>query len=526
MPESHHVKGIDVKDISFLNIVELFIDKLLLYVPEPRVADLVDQVIDQIYELPAYHLLVEFILLVFILRLLFAKSYQPGELPKLKLGEKEIDELCADWIPEPLVPKSFNSTEDGSDGDDSDENEEEDGNDSHAKASHPVIDSKIGERVIIGGEEKLNFASANFLGFCDDPQMEESAVKAVEKHGVGSCGPRGFYGTVDVHLKLEDALTDFFETEETVTYSYGFATIASAIPAYCKKSDIIFVDDGVSFPIQKGLLASNSNVKYFNHNNMGDLERLLLEQDKKDVANPKKAKVTRKFIIVEGLYYNYGDICPLDKLVALKNKYKVYLMVEESYSMGTLGKLGRGVSDHFKIDVSEIDLIVSSTECALASIGGFCTGSHYVVNHQRLNSSGYVFSASLPPLLNATAICALEQLQSNPGMVAELQKKAKALHSKLSYVEGIQLVGADISPVKHLRLVENRTDQCTILQRVVEEALKRGVLLVRAKYIEDEETHPVPPSIRVMLSVKHTNADIEKVASVLKKSVETVLRSV
>ncbi|XP_041826231.1 serine palmitoyltransferase 1-like [Melanotaenia boesemani] len=104
-------------------------------------------------------------------------------------------------------------------------------------------------------------------------------------------------------------------TEEAIIYSYGFATIASAIPAYSKRGDMIFVDEAACFSVQKGLQASRSFIKYFKHNDMEDLERLLKEQELEDQKNPRKARVTRKFIVVEGLYINTADICPLPELV-------------------------------------------------------------------------------------------------------------------------------------------------------------------------------------------------------------------
>lgn len=100
---------------------------------------------------------------------------------------------------------------------------------------------------------------------------------------LGSCGPRGFYGTSDVHLELEVRLAKFMQVEAAVLYSYGFSTIASAIPAYCKRGDIIFVDECVHFAIQKGLDASRSKIVYFKHNDPDDLERLLAEQQKADL---------------------------------------------------------------------------------------------------------------------------------------------------------------------------------------------------------------------------------------------------
>lgn len=130
--------------------------------------------------------------------------------------------------------------------------------------------------------------------------------------------------------------------EEAVLYSYGFATVSSAIPAYAKKGDVIFVDEGVNFAIQKGLQASRSRVEYFKHNDMEHLERLLLEQEQRDKKDPKKAKSVRRFIVVEGLYVNYADLCPLPKIIEFKWRFKVRVFIDESWSFGVIGKTGRG----------------------------------------------------------------------------------------------------------------------------------------------------------------------------------------
>ena len=116
-------------------------------------------------------------------------------------------------------------------------------------------------------------------------------------------------------MELEERLAKYFNVEEGIIYSYGFSTIASAIPAYSKRGDIIFVDEGVNFAIQKGLIASRSIVKFFKHNDLNDLERILEEQQVEDLKNQKKAKATRRFLVVEGLYINSGDLCLLPKMV-------------------------------------------------------------------------------------------------------------------------------------------------------------------------------------------------------------------
>ena len=146
-------------------------------------------------------------------------------------------------------------------------------------------------------------------------------------------------------------MAKFFGVEEGIIYSYGFSTIASAIPAYSKRGDIIFADEGVHFAIQKGILASRSDVRYFKHNDVDDLERLLKEQQVLDLKNPKKAKVTRRFLVIEGLYLNHGDLCPLPRMVDLKYIHKYRIFMDESVSFATIGKTGRGVTEYYNVPV-------------------------------------------------------------------------------------------------------------------------------------------------------------------------------
>eukprot|EP00729_Bicosta_minor_P013949 gene13949-18789_t len=155
--------------------------------------------------------------------------------------------------------------------------------------------------------------------------------------------------------------------EQGLIYAYGFSTIASVIPAYCKRGDVIFYDKGVGFATQKGLIASRARLVGFEHNNIADLERCLEEQAEMDKKDPKKAQGCRRFMVVEGLYQNYGDIAPLPQLVDLKFKYKVRLFIEESMSFGVLGKTGRGLTEHYGISVDKIDCIAAAMSNSLAS---------------------------------------------------------------------------------------------------------------------------------------------------------------
>ena len=161
-----------------------------------------------------------------------------------------------------------------------------------------------------------------------------------------------FTGTADVHVHLEQKIAQFFGCELACLYSYGFSTIASAIPAYAKRGDIIFVDEASNFAIQKALDASRSKIKYFKHNDISHLVQLLEQQAKDDKKNPTLANKVRRFLVVEGIYMNTGSICKLDQMIELKHKYKLRLFIDESISFGTLGSTGKGITEHLNISVS------------------------------------------------------------------------------------------------------------------------------------------------------------------------------
>lgn len=137
-----------------------------------------------------------------------------------RYSKEEEEKIISSYEPEPLVA-------------DTDPN--------HPLLRTHLVQSKVGKRVVVDGNDCLNFATHNYLGLLEDEHILDEACKSLRKYGVGSCGPRGFYGTMDVHLELEERIAKFMEMEEAVVYSYGFSTVASAIPAYSKRGDIIFV---------------------------------------------------------------------------------------------------------------------------------------------------------------------------------------------------------------------------------------------------------------------------------------------
>ena len=171
---------------------------------------------------------------------------------------------------------------------------------------------------------------------------------------------------IDVHMKLEEDIADFLGTEAAIVYAQGFSTISSVIPAFCKRGDIIVADRGVNFAIQKGLQMSRSTIRWYDHNDMKSLE-LVLETIEKE-RRKKKGPLTRRFIVTEGIFDHDGTMSDLPKLVCqrhmmktrgptnlsqveLKHKYKYRLILDESFSFGSVGRTGRGLTELYNVPV-------------------------------------------------------------------------------------------------------------------------------------------------------------------------------
>ena len=206
-------------------------------------------------------------------------------------------------------------------------------------------------------KQVTNLVSYNFLGLLGDQRIKDAATKALRVYGVGSCGPPGFYGTMDVHSDLEKSIAQTLGTEGAIIYAQGFSTITSVIPAFAKRGDIIVADEGCSFAIRKGLQISRSTIRWYKHNDMQSLEAVLDGINRE--AKRRKAPLTRRFICTEGIFQNDGTVSNLKKLVELKKKYKYRLILEESYSFGVIGNTGRGLTELYDIPVCVLNLYLN-----------------------------------------------------------------------------------------------------------------------------------------------------------------------
>lgn len=459
------------------------------------------------------HFVVELLLGGFVVYLLLQKSFKPR---REELTAAEQDELIDLWEPEPLESKLTDQQR-------------------MDIETIPEIEGLAGEKIVVNGTECVNLATTNFLGMVQEKSVIDRSVAAVEKYGCGACGPRGFYGTLDIHLEMEKRICSFLGTEGACVYSSGYTTSTSVIPAFSQRGDMIFCDAGANHGLKSGCVLARSHLSYFKHNDMEDLASLLEEVIATDRRT--KRKITRRWIVVEGIYIDSGEILTLPRLVALAKKYRFRIILDESNALGVLGKTGRGSMEHHGVPTSDVDIILADMGRSLNSNAGFCTGAREISEHQRLNGSGYVFSASLPPYLCASAIASLDCIEKEPERVARLREHSKAFHklatdrleaSHAADRYALQLHGDPESPIKHLRLrspAPSRIENEQRLQTIVEEARSVGVALSRAKYssiLLDRRAILPDPSIRISLSSEIPITDIEDVVEKLTKVIANI----
>ncbi|KAI0772737.1 serine palmitoyltransferase [Trametes elegans] len=479
--------------------------------------------------------LLELILVIFAIRTLLQSRTRGDQSGKhfIQFDEKEIDDLVDEWSPEPLAQPL--SPEEEAD-----------------LAAVPVIVGPTGPKPrLANGKTVINLASYNFTGLAGNEDIKTSAVETLKKYGLGSCGPPGFYGTQDVHIQLEQDIADFLGTEAAILYSQAFSTIASVIPAFCKRGDVIVADRGVNFAIQKGLQISRCTIRWYDHNDMKSLEHVLESVEKE--RRKRKGPLTRRFIVTEGIFDHDGVISDLPKLVELKKKFKYRLILDESISFGSIGRTGRGLTELYNVPASEVDMLVGSVANGLSSCGGFCAGSHVVVNHQRINGTSFVFSAAMPALLTVAASEGINILRNTPSILSTLQENVRAVRAILDRVDCITIPSHPASAVIHLQIrwatlqlpgptsgspgkpsnphsVKPRDAphfdielEERLLQDVVDEALAQGVMITRAKRLRGQELIEVRPSIRLALTAALSRKDCEKAANVVKAAFVKVI---
>lgn len=246
-------------------------------------------------------------------------------------------------------------------------------------------------------------------------------------------------------------------------------------------------------------------------------------QSLSDVFQKKKHRV---FLVVESIYSNYGDLLDLKTVLQLKEKYPFRIILEESLSIGVLGKTGRGLTEFIGVPSTKVEIITASIGNALGSVGGFAVGSTAIANHMRLNCSGYVFSCSSPPYVTKACTAALELLATG-NEIKKLQQNIKYLNESLVSVKHLTTNSSAHSPLKIVRLARPSKDRHhdeSIIQLIIEELNHSKIVVAKPRYSKREAfILNTEPHFKMTVSALHTKEDIDILVKNLKSITSKVI---
>jgi 8-amino-7-oxononanoate synthase len=274
------------------------------------------------------------------------------------------------------------------------------------------VDSAQGTRIQIGGRTLLNFSSNDYLGLASEPSLKEAAIKAIEKFGVGSGASRLLCGSLAPHHELEAALANFKGAEAALSFSTGYATAIGTVCALLGKDDVIVLDKLVHACIVDAARLSGAKIRVFAHNDLDDLEKI----SKWAAANsPHPSSPTRHILIVtESVFSMDGDAAPLREIVALKEKYGAWLMVDEAHATGLYGKNRRGLAEESGVS-SQIEIQMGTLGKAVGASGGYICGSRPLIDFLVNRARSFIFSTAPVPAAAAAATAGIRLIQSSEG---------------------------------------------------------------------------------------------------------------
>ncbi|MFD9012618.1 aminotransferase class I/II-fold pyridoxal phosphate-dependent enzyme [Streptomyces sp. NPDC059552] len=309
------------------------------------------------------------------------------------------------------------------------------------------------DTTVVDGRELLSFSSYNYLGLATHPEVSAAAREATERFGTSVSASRLLSGSRPLHLELESELADLLGCEAAITLANGHATNVTVIGHLVGPGDLIVHDALAHDSILQGCRLSGATRRPFPHNDAAALDALLTQV---------RGEFRRVLVVVEGVYSMDGDIADLPALIEVKQRHGCLLMIDEAHSIGTIGRSGRGIGEHFDIDRTAVDLWSGTLSKALASCGGYVAGSRPVVEYLRYTVPGFVYSAGMTPADTAASLGALRMLRGEPERVARLAENA-ALFVHLAREAGIDTGDSHRTPVvpcivgnslKTLRLAE------------------------------------------------------------------------
>ncbi len=340
------------------------------------------------------------------------------------------------------------------------------------------------------GKEVINFCANNYLGLADDPKIIAAAHKALDDKGFGMASVRFICGTQDTHKQLENSISDFFGSDDTILYSSCFDANGGLFETLLGPDDAVISDELNHASIIDGIRLCKAKRLRYRNNDMADLEEKL----------QAAANYDKRLIATDGVFSMDGTIARLDKITELAEKYDALVMVDDSHATGFVGPTGRGSAElHGVLD--KVDIFTSTLGKALGGgSGGFTTGRQPVIDLLRQRSRPYLFSNTLPPPLVAAGIQVFEMLRESTGLRDKLEANTRYFRERITTL-GYTIAGDD-HPIVPVMLGDAR-----LASAMADRLLDYGIYVIGFSY-------PVVPKgkarIRLQISAAHSREDLDQ----------------
>ena len=365
------------------------------------------------------------------------------------------------------------------------------------KVERPISSPQSINIVTDKGLNVLNFCANNYLGLANHPDLIASAKQALDEYGFGMASVRFICGTQTIHKELEDTISQFFNSDDTILYSSCFDANGGLFETLLGQNDAIISDSLNHASIIDGIRLCKAQRYRYKNNDMEDLEKQLI--------NSQNAEI--RLIATDGVFSMDGYIANLDRITALAKKYDAIVMVDDSHATGFIGKTGRGSAEYHDV-MDKIDIWTSTLGKALGGAsGGFTTGRKEFIDLLRQRSRPYLFSNTLTPAITSAGIKAFKMLSKSTELRDKLDKNTKYFRREISNL------GFEIKNGEH-PIIPIMTYDALVAQKVASALLKEGIYVIGFFY-------PVVPKnearIRVQISAGMSQSHLDQALDAFKK---------
>ncbi len=361
------------------------------------------------------------------------------------------------------------------------------------KAERVIVTPQAASIRVTGGAQVLNFCANNYLGLADDPRILAAAKQAMDQWGYGLASVRFICGTQDVHKRLEQRLSQFLGTEDTILYSSCFDANAGLFETLLGEQDVVISDELNHASIIDGIRLSKARRLRYRNRDMADLEAQLAAS----------AGARRRLIATDGVFSMDGYVTPLREICDLADRYEAMVMVDDSHAVGFVGASGRGTPELHGV-TDRVDILTGTLGKALGGAsGGYTSGRREIIDLLRQRSRPYLFSNSVAPAVAGASLAVLDLLETGDDLRARLRENTAWFRERMTGL------GFDILPGDH-PIVPVMIGDAAKAGRLADLLLGRGIYVIGFSY-------PVVPvgraRIRTQVSAAHSRADLETAAA-------------